>query len=140
MSAEFFLDTNILVYCFDSRDCAKQEGARELVSRALKGEGLISSQVVQEFLNVALRKFRSPMSSDQAQRYLESVLLPLCRIYTGPAIFHRALGVRFRWGFSFYDAMVVAAAQQSGCKTLLTEDLQHGQECDGLSIKDPFKG
>lgn len=79
MPAEFFLDTNIFVYTFDRHDAEKRARAQDLVERALgTGDGVVSSQVVQEFLNVALRKFERPLSDEQTLRYLREVLDPLC--------------------------------------------------------------
>ena len=87
----FFLDTNVFVYSFDSSAPAKQQTARQLVQTALRGQrGVISTQVVQEFLNLALRKFRQPMTVSDARDYLRSVLIPLCQHYPSTAFYDRA--------------------------------------------------
>ncbi len=57
---------------------------------------------------------------------------------SGP-LYHRALDVQARWRFSFYDSLIVASALQAGCHTLLSEDLQHGQKMEGLTVVDPFR-
>ena len=139
MSGRFFLDTNILVYSFDATAPRKRDRARELVATALEGAGMISFQVVQEFLNVALLKFASPMTVEQAQEYLDGVLVPLCRVQSDPDLYREALSARLRWRFSFYDSLVVAAALRSGCDTLYSEDLQHGQRIGRLTVVDPFR-
>ncbi len=139
MSARYFLDTNILVYSFDQTDTRKRDRARELIAAALAGAGTISFQVVQEFLNVALRKFARPMTIDGALEYLDAVLVPLCRVQSDPELYRDALAVHLRWRFSFYDSLVVAAAQRSGCKILYSEDLQHGQQLGELKVVDPFR-
>ncbi len=139
MSARFFLDTNILVYSFDGTATRKQERARELIAAALEGAGMISFQVVQEFLNVALRKFTRPMTIEQAQDYLDAVLVPLCRVQSDPGLYREALSAYLRWRFSLYDSLVVAAALRSGCDTLYSEDLQHGQRLGTLTVVDPFR-
>ena len=137
-AAEFFLDTNILVYTFDQTAPAKQTKAQALLEQALMGNGCISFQVIQEFLNLALRKFNPPMSEAQAQRYLINVLEPLCTVYPDIALYQQALDVRQRWHFSFYDSVIIAAALTAGCSILYSEDLQHQQQIDTLTILNPF--
>ncbi len=139
MSGRYFLDTNVVVYGFDSSQPAKRARSRELVAGALGGAGTISFQVVQEFLNVALRKFATPMTTAEAREYLDLVLLPLCRVFPEPDLYREALALRGRWGFSLYHAMIVAAAIQGGCTTLFTEDLQDGQRIGELRIENPFR-
>ena len=139
MPAEFFLDTNIFVYTFDRREPKKQARARGLVERALgTGDGVVSSQVVQEFLNVALRKFERPLSDEQALRYLREVLDPLCSVFPSISLYETALSLHRRWRFSFYDSLIVAAALESNCKVLYSEDLQDGQEIESLTVVNPF--
>ncbi len=139
MSAKAFLDTNIFVYSFDRTDPRKRETARHLVSDALEnGSGIISSQVVQEFLNVATRKFVIPLSLADAQRYLSVVLEPLCEIYTSPELYHQALEIADAWRLSFYDSLIVAAALRSDCEILYSEDLQAGLKIRGLTVRNPF--
>ena len=139
MPAEYFLDTNIFVYTFDRHDPQKQARARSLVERALgTGEGVVSSQVVQEFLNVALRKFERPLLDEQALRYLREVLDPLCSVFPSISLYETALSLHRRWRFSFYDSLIVAAALESNCKVLYSEDLQDGQEIESLTVANPF--
>ena len=139
MSGSYFLDSNLLVYTFDGRAPAKQAAARALVEKALtEGEGLISFQVVQEFLNVATHRFPEPMSSLEATLYLDRVLMPLCRVFPSPELYRSTLALAERWRYSFFDSLILAAAQSGGCQTLYTEDLQHGQEIEGLRIVNPF--
>lgn len=139
MSAEFFLDTNVLVYTFDHRHADKRNRARELVQEALKtGTGIVSYQVAQEFLNVATRKFETPLTGDAAQRYLRTVLEPLCAIFPTIALYERALGICERWRFGFYDCLIVSAALEADCELLYSEDLQNGQKIETLTIVDPF--
>lgn len=140
MSAEFFIDTNIFVYQLDRTDQRKHTVAEDIVREALAtGNGCISSQVVQECLNVALRKAEVPLSLADARAYLDAVLLPLMQITVSEALYHRALDVQGRWRFGFYDSLIVAAALMAGCRTLLSENLQHGQKLDSLTIVDPFR-
>ncbi|MEO7854130.1 MAG: PIN domain-containing protein [Rubrivivax sp.] len=140
MSAEFFIDTNVFIYHLDSTDRRKHDAAEKIVREALTtGNACISSQVVQECLNVALRKAEVALSADAARRYLDAVLAPLMQVTASEALFHRALDVQARWRFSFHDSLIVAGAMAAGCRTLLSEDLQHGQRLDNLTIVDPFR-
>ena len=139
MSVEFFLDTNILVYTFDPTDHAKQTRALSLVENALEHQtGVISFQVAQELLNVATRKFAHPLTPQQARRYLETVLEPLCSVYAGVPLYRKAIDVRERWRYGFYDSLIIASALQAGCHTLYSEDLHDGQAIESLTIVNPF--
>jgi predicted nucleic acid-binding protein len=140
MSAEFFIDTNVFIYHLDATDRRKHKVAEQIVRDALAtGNGCISSQVVQECLNVALRKAAVSLSVEQARAYLDAVLMPLMQVTASEALYHRALDVQSRWRFSFYDSLIVAGAMAAGCRTLLSEDLQHGQKLEQLTIVDPFR-
>jgi len=139
MSDKFFLDTNVLIYTFDDDNPAKRDRARGLVAEALKeSRGVISYQVVQEFLNVALRKFANPLAPADAERFLTVVLAPLCTVFASVELFHLAIDISVRWKYSFYDSLIVASALQSGCSVLYSEDLRHGRRIEGLRIVDPF--
>jgi len=139
MSDKFFLDTNILVYTFGDEDLEKRDRARTLVAEALSGShGIISYQVVQEFLNAALRKFAKPLTAADAERYLKVVLEPLCSVFASIELYHQAIDIAERWKYSFYDSLIIASALQSGCTVLYSEDLQHGQKIGGLRILNPF--
>ena len=140
MNVKYFLDTNILVYSFDASHPTKRKIARDLVSEALeKGKGIISYQVIQEFLNVATRKFSVPLRITDARLYLNVVLEPLCEVFASPELFHQALEISDQWRLPFYDALIVGAALQGDCAVLYSEDLQDGQTIKGLDIQDPFK-
>lgn len=138
MSGRYFLDTNILVYTFDDGDAAKRDRARGLVADALQGRGVISLQVVQEFLNVALRKFKVPMKDDEALTYLDAVLEPLCQVLPDVDLCRESLELRERWQLSWYDSLVLAAALRAGCDTLYSEDLQDGLRVRELTVVNPF--
>lgn len=140
MSDKYFLDTNILVYTFDFSAPDKQKTAQDLVAQALEtGAGCISYQVVQEFLNVARAKFETPMSVHEALAYLDRVLRPLCVVNAGPHLWEDGLHTQERWQYSFYDALIIAAARQADCRILYSEDMQHGQTIDNLRLINPFK-
>lgn len=141
MSAgRYFLDTNVLVYTFDPRAPAKQRRARELVREALTSQsGVISFQVVQEFLRLSLHHFPVPFTTPECEQYLQAVLAPLCEVFASFELYAAALDVHERWRFSFYDSLIVAAALAAGCDRLYSEDLQHGQKIRELTIEEPFR-
>jgi predicted nucleic acid-binding protein len=140
MSAEAFIDTNVLVYHLDATDARKHAIAERIVRDALAtGSGCISYQVVQECLNVALRKARVVLPVEAARSYLDAVLLPLMQVGASESLYHRALDVQSRWRYGFHDALVIASALAAGCRTLFSEDLQHGQRIEGLTLVDPFR-
>jgi predicted nucleic acid-binding protein len=139
MPAEYFLDTNVFVYTFDSAAPAKRKRARELVREALDADvGVISWQVAQEFLNVALHRFERPLTARETADYLDNVLIPLCRVFPSAELFRSALSIHTETGFHLYDSLIVAGAVEAGVQTLFTEDLQAGRELRGLRIVDPF--
>lgn len=140
MSGRFFLDTNVFVYTFDDRNRDKEKKAAHLVRRAVdSGEGIVSYQVVQEFFNVALRRFSHPMTSVEAEQYLITVFRPLLAVHSSPGLYLEALRIVSRHKLAWYDSLIVAAALEAHCGTLYSEDLQDGREIEGLRIRNPFK-
>ncbi len=103
------------------------------------GAGVVSTQVVQEFLNLATRKFARAFSGNDLQAYLDDVLTPLCQVFPDAALFRLALEVKDETGYSFYDSLVVAGALRVGCTRLYSEDLQDGRLIRGLIIENPFR-
>lgn len=139
MSAADFLDSNVLVYAFDTRDPRRNTIASTLLVQAQRERSaVISHQVVQETLNVLTRKLVPRLSAADARDTLTVVLAPLWRVQPSPALYARALALQERYTFSFYDSLIVAAALEAGCRRLLTEDLHSGQQIDGLTIQNPF--
>jgi predicted nucleic acid-binding protein len=139
MNGKFFLDTNIFIYSFDSRSVVKAKRATELIERALTARnGVTSYQVVQEFFNVARKRFDQPMTPDQAEQYLSSVFRPLLTVNSSQALFSESLRLFGLYRFSWYDSLIVASALQAHCNVLYSEDLQHGQKINTLVINNPF--
>jgi predicted nucleic acid-binding protein len=135
----YFLDTNVLVYTFDAHS-PKRSQAVDLVARALEARrGIISYQVVQEFLNVATRKFTKPFTVAEAELYLTRVLMPLCQVFPDSALYLQALAISGEARLSFYDSLIVSSAITGGCTVLWTEDMNHGQRIRGVEIRNPFR-
>ena len=131
-AAKVFFDTNVLLYLL-SEDAAKADRAEALLADG----GVISVQVLNEFASVASRKLR--LSWPEIHEVLDTVRR-LCRVEPLLLATHeRALGISERYGFSIYDALIVASALSAKCEVLLTEDLQDGQRIDDrLVIRNPF--
>ncbi|GGG98577.1 PIN domain-containing protein [Silvibacterium dinghuense] len=133
-----FLDTNILVYAWDSGSPAKQRVARELLTRAIAGEMMISAQVLGEFTATLLHKLR-PQVAAQEVKLLLGVLEPIRRVATDAATVRRALDAHLEYGLHFYDGMIVAAAELGGCRRIFSEDLNAGQSYFGVTVENPFR-
>ena len=131
--AERFFDTNVLLYLL-SADAAKAD----LVEETFAAGATISVQVLNEFASVARRKLG--MQVAEVRDVLEPIIA-VCQVVPLTIEIHqRGLQVAERYGFSFYDALIVAAAIDSGCTMLITEDLQNGQVIDStLTIRNPFR-
>lgn len=139
MKGRFFLDTNIFVYSFDRSAPAKAKRATQLIESAVStGKGVISYQVVQEFINIALRKFEQPMTTAELEQYLSTIFRPLLAIHSSPALFSEALHVVGRHRLSWYDSLIIAAALEAHCTILYSEDLNQGQTFGSLTIENPF--
>ncbi len=125
-----FFDTNILVYAF--LDVEKRDAALTVIS----GGGTISAQVLNEFTNVARRRRREWPEIAEAIGVIRDRFPDISPL---TAETHAvALALAQDHGFSFYDALIAAAAVGAGCDTLYSEDMQHGRVIDGLTIRNPF--
>jgi len=138
MNDKFFLDTNIFAYMFDARAVQKAEKARRLIKQAVSTrKGVVSQQVVQEFFNLAFRKFQPAMTLAEAEDYLSTVFQPLL-VVQSIQTYKEALQLHSRYRLPWYDSLIVAAARESGCKILYSEDFQHEQRFGELRVKNPF--
>jgi predicted nucleic acid-binding protein len=139
MSGKAFLDTNIFVYANDQNEPRKRAIALDLIRHATdNASGIVSTQVVQEFFNVVLVKSRQKMPHADAQRFLMTAFRPLLAVHSSIALISEAIRIQERYLLSWYDSLIVAAAQQAGCNLLYTEDLQHGQKFGALTVLNPF--
>lgn len=136
MSAEYFLDTNILVYAFDQKAEEKRNKALSLSEAAQPW--LISWQVVQEFCSVARHRFTIPLDLEFLGDYLDLFLLPHCKVMPSGSIYQKALQIQRETQYRFYDSLIVAAALESGASILYSEDLQHNRSIGHLRIINPF--
>ena len=133
-----FVDTNVLLYSEDGADKAKQARAIEwLQALWTRRAGRVSTQVLNEFYVNATKKLKPAMPAGDAraevrryQRWQPWVL--------DHSTVETAWAVESRFGFSYWDSLIVAAAKAQGCRYLLTEDLQHEQTIDSVQILNPF--
>jgi predicted nucleic acid-binding protein len=138
MNDKYFLDTNILVYLVD-QSSSNQKVSQHIVLNALRsGNGIISSQVIQEFLNLATGKFFIKFKSTDITNFLNEILFPLCLVYPDFELFESALDIKAETHYSFYDSLIIAAALRANCGVLYTEDMQSGQSVRGLEIVNPY--
>ena len=138
MSANIFVDTNILVYCRDTSKPEKQEGAAEWVGFLWQsGVGRLSIQVITEFYAVVTGKLKPGMDAVSAREDMRDLFswnpLPL----TADLIVV-AWGVQDQYRLSWWDSLIVAAAWHQQCTILLSEDFQHNQDFQGLRVINPF--
>ena len=138
MSDRVFLDTNVLVYAFDDSDPAKKNRSLEILGQIGKQvQAVVSTQVLQEFYVVVLRKLKQSLSEDEAEGAVQRFAkLPVVLI--DKAMVLSAIRTSRTHQLSLWDALIVQSAIESGCRKLLTEDLQHGQRIGPLQIENPF--
>jgi predicted nucleic acid-binding protein len=131
-----FLDTNILVYAEDRADPVKQRKAVELIlEHKRQRTGVVSLQVLQEFFVTVTRKLKLDVG---VARYKVEFHSRFQVAEPTVSDILAAIDLNRLHGFSFWDALVLRMAKQTGCRVLLSEDMQHGQEVDGVRIVNPF--
>ncbi len=130
-----FLDTNVVVYAFDGADPIKKAQA---VSILEAGDRLVvSTQVLLETWWVLTRRLAQPLSEDRASTVIDT-LAQLPVVNADAELVRRAIRTSRNAGIAVWDAMIIEAARSAGCDRVLSEDLQHGQDFDGLVVMNPF--
>ncbi len=138
MSAKAFVDTNVLLYAYDTSEVDKQPVARATLDRLwAERTGTLSTQVLQEFYNAATRKLSPPVRRTEAREIID-LYTSWPVILLDPALILEATRLEEEHQLSFWDALVIEAARVAGAERLLTEDLQHGQVIEGIVIENPF--
>lgn len=133
-----FVDTNVLVYARDTTEEAKHRRALEWLAALWEERaGRLSWQVLQEYYVTATRKLDPPRDAFDAREDVTS-LVTWRPIDVDLSIIDAAWAIEDRFGLSWWDALIVAAAQAGGCTHLLTEDLQDGQTLGDVTVVDPF--
>jgi len=139
MSDKVFVDTNVLVYAHDL-DAGDRHSVASLLVAGLwdTRSAVISTQVLQEFYVTVTRKLAEPLSPEEAAAATRKLgEYTVARI--DPAMVYRAIDLSQRHTVSFWDALILRAAIESGCEVLLTEDLHDGWEVEGVRVENPFR-
>lgn len=138
MSDSVFVDTNVLVYAHDADAGEKHAAARELVSQLWETRtGILSTQVLQEFIVAVTRRVSTPISMAQARRAVRNY----CAwelVVNDSEIILQATEIQESHQISFWDALIVSAAFSGNAAVIATEDLNHGQRIEGILIRNPF--
>jgi len=134
-----FVDTNVLVYARDASEPEKQPQAAAWIDHLWRTRtARLSFQVLQEYYATTTRKLAPGLTPEQARADVRD-LLAWRPVSVGTELLEAAWSVEDRFGLSCWDALIVAAARIAGCEYLLTEDLQHGAELEGLQVVSPFR-
>ena len=133
-----FIDTNIIVYAYDNNFPDKQQRAREIIISAVRsGNGVLSTQVLGEFFTVVTRKIKMPLSIRNARNIIEYLgRMPVQEIDL--LIVERAIDTLEQYKISYWDSLIVAAAERAQCKRILSEDLNAEKIYHGIEIVNPF--
>lgn len=138
MNDRVFIDSNILVYCFDSANPPKKAKALSIIEELWgTSSGVLSLQVLKEFFVTVTEKLSDKMDYTTAKATVID-LLTWNMHYESPASFKKALDIMKRYRLSIWDANIVSAAVLSGCDFLYSEDLQHRQAIESIRIVNPF--
>ena len=138
MTDKVFVDTNILVYAHDLDAGNKHDQAAEIVSQVWESRnGVLSTQVLQEFYVTLTRKVSSTLSKLEARKLVQKYS-HWHVVLTDPSIIIQASEIEESNNISFWDALIVSAAYSQNVPTILTEDLNHGQIIEGIFIENPF--
>ena len=138
MKGADFFDTNILVYAYDSHFPDKQQKAQNIIlSGVREGNGVLSTQVLGEFFMVVTKKINKPLSVRDAReiiKYMGRMKVQEIDVL----LVERALDTLERYKISYWDALIIAAAERAQCNRILSEDLNAGQIYHGIEITNPF--
>jgi predicted nucleic acid-binding protein len=137
VTSRVFVDTNVWVYTVDDGEPAKQARARTVVAPAPDKDVVVSAQVLGEFYTTVRRKLAVTLPESDAVALVDRMRrLPVMPI-DGDLV-SRAISAAAEWQISYWDALIIAAAEASGCDTLLSEDLSHGRTYGSVRIENPF--
>ena len=139
MSDRHFLDTNILVYAYDKSEPEKQERAQNLLTDGIEQEhSVLSVQVLGEFFNVVTHHIPQPMTSSEALEIIVMLsILPVQEIDL--TMVKRAIDTHETYQISYWDALIVSAAERAGCNRIISEDFSDGQTYQNILVCNPFK-
>ena len=133
-----FIDTNIIIYAYDVTAGKKHKTAGNILADLWNsGLGVISTQVLQEFFVNVVQKIPKPIDKQQAREIVRDFLKWHVVVNTGDSIVE-AIDICLKFGYSFWDSMIIEAAIKGGAAVIVSEDLQDGQVVSGVTIINPF--
>ena len=137
-SDSVFLDSNILIYSYDSADRHKQSLAQEWIAAlTLRGSAVLSVQILGEFFSTVTRRIATPLSIEEATEAIERFdVIPTWQI--DMPMVRRAISTHSRYGTTYWDSLIIAAAERAGCSAILSEDFNPGQSYHGILAVNPF--
>lgn len=137
MNGRVFVDTNVWVYASDRRDPAKQQRALEVIGSEAGPDVVVSAQVLGEFFDVTTRKLAEQVAAADARRLVDEMArLPVVPVDT--RLVSAALAGVAAWQLSYWDALIIAAAETAGCDVVLSEDLADGRVYGSVRVRNPF--
>jgi predicted nucleic acid-binding protein len=136
MGMSIFFDTNIFIYSVShsTEDRAKKKRAEDLIAET---DFALSLQVVQEFINTCLGKSRLGISRESMSETVGFLFSFPCALASEETVL-AAIEIQHRFQIKYWDAAIIAAAQELGCRTVYSEDLNHGQIYNGVQVINPF--
>jgi predicted nucleic acid-binding protein len=138
MTLKAFVDTNILVYAHTKSAGSKRERARRLVEDLwTSGRGVLSTQVLQELCFNLQRKLHPPLSADEVRHLIQDYLSWEIVANDGSSVI-QALEIEQRYRISFWDALIIQAADFCGAAVIYSEDLAHGQKYGSIEVVNPL--
>lgn len=135
---KYFIDTNVLVYAHDTQDARKQSKAQEIIFNGLRlGAAVISTQVLSEFFVAITQKIEKPLSAAKAKK--EIILLSnLEVIEIDVPIITRAIDIKIKWRLSYWDSLILSAAERAQCSKIYSEDFSDGRSYDSVRACNIF--
>ena len=138
MTGRVFVDTNVWVYAVDAGEQVKRARALDVLKPAPQKDYVVSTQVLGEFYTTVTGKLRQAVSLAQAQALI-NLMKGLSVVAIDLPFVEAAIEGVSRWGISYWDALIVAAASSAGCGVLLTEDLSDGATYGAIRVENPFR-
>ena len=138
MSDRIFIDSNVIVYAYDKNEPSKQSLAQKLLLSAIQEESaVLSAQVLGEFFVVVTSKIHNPLSIEEAEKIIDILsILPVAEIDL--PLVKQAIETQKRYGLSYWDSLIVSAAERTGCAKIISEDLNDGQKYNNIIVENPF--
>jgi len=137
MSGRAFFDTNIFIYLYAEKERGKQTVCKDVINKA--DECITSTQILNEISNVLIRKWQMPV--DAIKTIKQDIIQISDEVaYIKEDTIDKAIDLHFKYGFSYYDCLMLSSALESNCTTIYTEDMSDGQVVENkLTIVNPFK-